>query len=116
MAHIFTLTSPPPTSPDDSPTRIEVHILNAGEFFPGFGGSSRGLVARGTASLVTRSVSVMTSDTEWHVHDRKAWKWIADLVSIHGYTMKADLLNIHGHTIKAVQPPTIDDSQQGEQA
>ena len=102
MAHILTLTSPPPTSPGDSPTRLEVHILNAGEFFPGFGGSSHGLIARKTASLITRQVSVMTSDTEWNVHDRQAWKWIANLV------------NIHGYTIEAVQPQTIDDNQQGE--
>jgi len=102
MAHILTLTSPP--LPPHRPTRIEVHILNAGEFFAGFGGSSRGLVVRGTASLITREISVMTSDTEWHVHDRKVWKWIADLVNTHGWTMEA------------MQPPTIDDNQQGEQA
>lgn len=107
MAHILTFTSPPPTAPDDPPARVEVHVLNAGEFFEGFGGSRHGLVVRETASLITRWISPFDfKDTEWDIHDPRPWKWFDELVNLHRYKMTAT---------QPCEPQSVDDdNQQGE--
>lgn len=63
--------------------RVSVYLLNPGDCFELFGGSSRGLVARKTASLVTRSSGPMGShDVEYDINGenaRKIWAWVFDL-------------------------------------
>lgn len=97
MAHILTLTS---TKRDEPPARVEFHLLNAGEFFAGFGGSRHGLVVRKTASLVTRWISPASmKDTEWNIGDPRPWKWLDELVNLHAYKMTAQ---------QSCEPQTVD--------
>lgn len=61
---------------------VEIHMLNPGDTFPGFGGSSSGLVVRKTASLVTRTTtSTGTSDVELDIHNPETWQWLARLIN-----------------------------------
>lgn len=58
-------------------TRTQVYLLNAGDWFPGFGGSRSGLVAVKTASLIVRQTGNMgLTDTEYTVNDQKVWNRI----------------------------------------
>lgn len=80
MAHCITYISP------DKKDKVEIHMLNVGDAFPGFGGRSSGLVASKTASLVTRHRGAWgTKDHEWNIHDPRAWNWIAALTNDHGF-------------------------------
>lgn len=80
MAHCITYVSP------DSKDKIEVHMLNVGDRMVPFGGSSSGLTARKTASLVTRHRNVWgTKDIEWDIHDPEVWNWLASLTAEHGF-------------------------------
>lgn len=85
MAHILTLTSP------DGKSRLELSLINPGECFQGFGGSSQGLVAHLTGSLITRWVSADSgfNDTEYHIHDPRPWKWVDELINWHGFKVQA---------------------------
>jgi hypothetical protein len=57
--------------------RVEYHVIKPGENFPGFGGSSRGLTAVKTPSLIVRQHSEGgLRDVEYDVHDPKAWHTI----------------------------------------
>lgn len=107
MAHILTFTAPTSLDPDLPPARCEVHLLNVGECFERFGGSSASLVVRKTASLITRWVSPFDwKDTEWDIHDPRPWKWFDELVNLHGYKMTAT---------QPCEPQSVDDdNQQGE--
>lgn len=85
------------------PNRSEVHILNPGDCFDGFGGSSRGLVVRKTASLIVREVgpSFGLNDTEYNVNDKKAWARIAKQLRTEGvevvtYNTDADVQDDEG--------------------
>lgn len=70
---------------------VEVYLLNVGETFPRFGGSSRGLTVIKTASLITRTESAMhTSDKEWDLADAEAWAWIRRLMTERGFTVQPD--------------------------
>lgn len=60
---------------------IEVHALNPGKHFPLFGGSSRGLTVGKTASIITRTKTVGTSDVERDIHDENFWTWIAERIN-----------------------------------
>lgn len=63
-------------------SQIAFYLLNPGEVFAGFGGSSRGLLVRKTASLITRRVdadSGTVSDSERNLRDALAWRWYTDL-------------------------------------
>lgn len=66
---------------EDRPTTVEVHLLNPRECFPNFGGSSQGIVATKTASLITRSNSIMREDVERNIYDPNFWAWIAKLIN-----------------------------------
>jgi hypothetical protein len=82
----------------------EVHTLNVGDVFEGFGGSRHPLVAgrdwasgqkhkKPTASLVLRRESAMgTEDKERDIHDPQFWAWIARLINAtpDGYTAEAE--------------------------
>lgn len=60
---------------------IDVFILNPGDSFQGFGGSSAGLVVRKTASLITRKRGPHGwSDTEYAINDKSAWGWLLYLI------------------------------------
>lgn len=71
----------------------EIHILNVGEVFEGFGGSRHPLVAgrnihtgekqkKPTASLVIRRTSPMgIEDKEREIHDPIFWAWVARMLS-----------------------------------
>ena len=85
MAHILTLISP------TGKTRLEVSLLNPGECFPRFGGSSQGLVAHKTGSLITRWVDEASGykDTEYDIHDPRPWKWVDELINWHGFKVNA---------------------------
>lgn len=60
----------------------EVHLLNPGDFFPGFGGSRAGLKVGKTASLVIRELSPWgRKDTEYEVNSDEAWGVIQKLIA-----------------------------------
>ena len=72
---------------------VEVYLLNVGETFERFGGSSRGLTVIKTASLITRTESAMhTSDKEWDLADAEAWAWIRRLMTEHGFEISPGTL------------------------
>lgn len=55
-------------------TRYSVYLLNPGEVYAGFGGSSAGLPVRKTASLFVRTVSPWgAEDREYNLADPFAW-------------------------------------------
>lgn len=59
----------------------EVYLLNPGDCFQGFGGSSAGLVVKKTASLIVREVGPGGCyDTEYDVNDKKVWGRIFNVV------------------------------------
>lgn len=72
---------------------IEIHMLNVGDAFEGFGGSRHPLVAgqvfatgkkmrRPTASIVTRRTGPMgIEDKEYDIHDASFWGWIGRLIN-----------------------------------
>ena len=69
-------------TPEQSPATIEIHMLQPGEHFPKFGGSSRGLTARKTASLITRTKAFGTwSDVEYDIADKSFWMWLAERIN-----------------------------------
>lgn len=74
MTHVLTVKLP-------DGGEIEVHMLNPGQSFPGFGGSSRPLIASKTASLITRTKTVGMSDYEQDIFAPTFWKWIADRIN-----------------------------------
>lgn len=60
----------------------EIHMLNPGEHFPLFGGSSRGLYAGKTASLIVREHSPNAiRDTESDISAPHFWRYIAELIN-----------------------------------
>lgn len=60
----------------------EIYLLNPGEWFPGFGGSSRGLVVRKTASLIVRDKGPWgTRDHELNLADPDEWAFIASRIA-----------------------------------
>jgi hypothetical protein len=64
-----------------SDTKYEIHMMKPKEFFPGFGGSSRGLVIGKTASIIVREMSVWgCKDTEHDIDDPWLWGWIGKLM------------------------------------
>lgn len=85
MAHILTLISP------TGKNRLEVSLINPGETFPQFGGRSSGLTARKTGSLITRWTDEASGfkDTEFHIHDPAAWKWVDELINWYGFKVHA---------------------------
>lgn len=60
----------------NSTCKVEVYLVNPGDFFVGFGGSRHSLVPKRTASLIVREIGVMTVDTEYDVNDVGAWRRI----------------------------------------
>lgn len=68
---------------------VEIHLLNPGQTFPFFGGSSRGLTVRKTASMIVRTKHPMVGirDLETEIHDMSIWQWVSGLVNEHGFTM-----------------------------
>lgn len=77
MAHVMTL--------ELDGLVVEVHMLNAGDRLPYFGGSKSGLVVQKTASIVTRSKgSGGCKDVEYDIYDASVWKWIDELINWHG--------------------------------
>lgn len=81
MTHVLTVTLAA-----HSDTTVEVHMLNPGEHFERFGGSSRGLTVVGkTASLITRTKSPGgTEDVERDVYDPKFWEWMSRMINGRG--------------------------------
>ena len=64
-----------------SPFNVEVHLLQPGQTFPGFGGSRQGLTVRKTASVITRSKDVHgIRDVEWDATDADLWGWVQSLL------------------------------------
>ena len=60
-------------------SRRQVYLLNAGDFFEGFGGSSNGLLVHKTASLVVRETRLTgRSDIEHSINNKAAWQNIFD--------------------------------------
>lgn len=60
---------------------MEVYLLNPGECFPRFGGSSSGLVVNKTASIITRTYqSGSFMDTEYDIKDREFWGYLGRLI------------------------------------
>jgi hypothetical protein len=57
--------------------RVTAYILGPGQMFPGFGGSSSGLLVGKTASLIIRRVGAWGSqDSEYDVNDAGAWEYL----------------------------------------
>jgi len=66
-----------------SGTLYEIHMLNPGQSFPGFGGSSCALPITKTASCIVRERSVWGwRDTEYDIDDETLWKWIASVINL----------------------------------
>lgn len=59
----------------------EIHMLNPGEVFDGFGGSRHGLAVKKTASLITRVREGMLQDTERDITDKHVWEFIAKCIN-----------------------------------
>lgn len=60
-------------------TRVQVYILNPGDYFEAFGGSRHGLSVTKTASLIIRVTSPWgMRDVEYNVNDKEAWKAVAE--------------------------------------
>jgi hypothetical protein len=71
----------------------EIHLLNVGEVFEGFGGSKHPLVAgrnfatgekqkKPTASLIVRRRGVMgIEDKELDIHNPNFWAWMARMLN-----------------------------------
>jgi len=71
----------------------QVYVLKPGDHFDRFGGSSSGLVAQKTPSLIVRQTSAMgTVDTEYDVHNIDMWRRI--------FTAHANPKNVHTTTTK----------------
>lgn len=69
---------------------VEIHLLNVGQTFVGFGGSKRGLTARKTASLITRHKAPWgTHDIEYDIDNPRPWKWVEELIAWHGFKLVA---------------------------
>jgi len=68
------------------PAKTQVYLLNPGERFLGFGGSSTGLVAQKTASLITRHIQFdVIQDTEYHINSgkgREIWKHLIKRINM----------------------------------
>lgn len=74
-------------------TTYEIHLLNPGDRFEGFGGSKHPLIVgrdfstgakltKQTASMVVRECNPMSShDTEYDIYDPQVWAWIAALIN-----------------------------------
>jgi hypothetical protein len=59
-----------------------IYILNPGNCFQGFGGTSGGLVVRKTASLIVRDNHAGgCDDTEYDVNDKKVWARLLTLMA-----------------------------------
>lgn len=73
---------------------VEVYLLNVGEHFDGFGGSSSGLTVMKTASMVTRTIDAMGHhDVEWELASPNAWMGIRALMTQHGYKVTDEEAN-----------------------
>lgn len=76
MTHVLTIRK------KGSKDGTEIHVLNPGESFPNFGGGEQSLVAKKTASIVTRArYSGTLSDTENNIYDANTWEWLARLIN-----------------------------------
>lgn len=75
--HILTLHHVGKDCEPGSTSRSEVYLLNAGQHFVGFGGSSSGLTARKTGSMIVRFCNQAGgwSDTEYALNDASAMKF-----------------------------------------
>lgn len=73
-------------------TTMYVYILHPGDHFPRFGGSSAGLLVRGSPSLIVRVISQgCQTDTEYNTFDKSAWKMIRRFMSVaDGAPMKSE--------------------------
>jgi hypothetical protein len=65
-------------------TEIEIHTLNPGEAFPNFGKFKYAAVAGETASIITRTKNVDTSDLEMDIYDKNFWAWIGRVIARDG--------------------------------
>lgn len=77
----------------DNELTYEIHMLNPGDVFEGFGGSKHPLVIgrdfatgdrlkKQTASMVVRERGPMgLKDNEYDIHDLRIWRWIAALIN-----------------------------------
>ena len=67
------------------------YILEPGDTFPRFGGSSRGLLVQKTASLITRTTQGGTiSDHEYNLYDPTVWAWVARMITDKTLNITAD--------------------------
>jgi len=72
--------------------KYEIHLLNPGEVFPGFGGSRHGLLVKKTASLIVRrTTSYDLKDTEYDLRDESVWEWLGRLTKQPEIVTLADL-------------------------
>jgi hypothetical protein len=75
-----------------SECEIEIHMLNPGQSFEGFGGSRHALVPKKTASIVTRTRQHGVSDREMDIYDPNFWKWIGRLINGNGKEFKVEAI------------------------
>lgn len=61
--------------------RYEIHMINVGGTFAGFGGSSANHLVTKTASMIVRHHSAGgTRDSEFDIYDPVAWHWLSKLL------------------------------------
>lgn len=85
--HVLTLRHVGGGCGPTSSSVTEIYFLNPGQGFHGFGGSSSGLVARKTASMIVRRCSNASdwSDVEYDINGEKAravWAHVAKRVAL----------------------------------
>lgn len=63
------------------PVTYEVHLLNVGQTFAGFGGSSASHLVTKTASMIIRKKSAAGhEDTEYDIDHPGIWLWLSRLL------------------------------------
>lgn len=61
----------------DGHVQCQVHILNPGDTFQGFGGSNAALIVKETPSIIVRRRSTLeVSDHEYGIKDPTFWSWL----------------------------------------
>jgi len=79
MSKVLTLTFA-----EGATEEIEVHVLNVGDRFPGFGGSRHDLIVKGGPSIVVRRYggpADTLEDKEYGIADPEFWAWMGRLVA-----------------------------------
>ena len=70
---------------------VEIHTLNPGDHIETFGGSTSGLTAVKTASIIHRQSHPAwgTTDTEIDIYNARFWAWMRDIINARSEDVEA---------------------------